>query len=229
LGVVSSKEAHPGSVDLRARGHFQIAKSNRKQNQGTNGKMPPAKGISNNVLKCTRHVNLTTITEDTIGSVYGGTYFYLGQVPGSSDFTNLFDQYRIRKVVLSFKPNQQSFTSSTGSSAVTNIPTRIVTAIDYDDSVAPTSLNELREYNTAQVNTMVESFTREIRPAVSIMAYEGVGSTGYCPKWDQWISTNDPGVPHYGIKWAVPSGVASTNGYQLAVEATFYLEFRMTK
>jgi len=186
--------------------------------------MPPAKGINinNNVLKCTRHVNLTTINEDTVGSVYGGTYFFLGQVPGSSDFTNLFDQYRIRKVVLQFKANQQSFTSSTGSSAVTNIPTRIVTAIDYDDSVAPTSLNELREYNTAQVNTMVESFTREIRPAVSIMAYEGVGSTG-------WISTNDPGVPHYGIKWAVPSAVASTNGYQLAVEATYHLEFRITK
>ncbi len=164
-----------------------------------------------------------------MASVYGGTYFYLGQVPGFAEFTALFDQYRIRKVVLEFRPNQQSYTSSTNTSAVTNIPMRIVTAIDYDDSVAPTSHNELREYNTAQVHTMVEQWSQTIRPAVSVMAYEGVGSTGYCPKWDQWVSTNDPNVPHYGIKWAVPPGGQSTNCYQLAVEAVFHLEFRMSK
>lgn len=180
-------------------------------------------------MKCVRHVNLATITEDTVGPIYGGTYFYLDQVSGSSDFKNLFDQYRITKIDLDFYPNQQSFTSSTTTSVVTNIPTRIVTAIDYDDSVAPTHLNELREYNTAQVNTMVERFRRSFKPAVSMMAYEGVGSTGYSPKWDQWISTNDPGVPHYGLKWSVPSAATSSNAYQLAVEATFHLEFRMTK
>lgn len=211
-------------------GHFQIARSKSKQSKGKRSAEPPAKlGSKSTILKCIRHVNLTTISEDTLSTTYGGTYFYLGQVPGSSEFTALFDQYRIRKIDLHFYPNQQSFTSSTGASAVTNIPTRIVTAFDYDDSVAPSSLNELREYSTAQVNTMVERFSRSIKPAVSIMAYEGVGATGYCPKWDQWISTNDPGVPHYGLKWTVPAGATSTNAYQLAVEAVFHLEFRMTK
>lgn len=176
-------------------------------------------------------MNLTTIYEDNTAFTYGASSFSLDQCPSYSELVAVFDQYRITGVELSFWPTAQSVTNTNSAAAVVNTPSRLVTAIDYDDAVVPSSSTALREYSTCQVHSITESFKMRITPAVSVMVYEGVGTTGYSPQWGTWISTNDPTVPHYGLKYALaPNNLAGAdNAYGTLVEAKIHLEFRMSK
>ncbi len=114
--------------------------------------------------------------------------------------------------------------------AVTN-PPRFLIVTDYDDSVVPSSLDSLRQYSTCISRPVTSDFSYTIKPAVSVMAYEGVSATGYSPKWDQWISTNDPSVPHYGLKWGIGQTpiTGGTGQYGFTREVEFHLEFKNSK
>lgn len=43
-------------------------------------------------------------------------------------------------------------------------------------------------------------FTITLKPAIQTEAYKSALASTYVPKWGQWLSTDDPTVPHYGLK-----------------------------
>lgn len=198
---------------------------------GTRSNRSKSNNGSQPIYKFHRFAAFNSIQAKALTTTYGATYFSLDQVPGYTEFTALFDQYRITRVIAHFWPTALSVTNTNSSSTIVNVPPRIVHAIDYDDSVAPTSVNEVREYSTARTNYSTEKFTRDFKPAVSRVVYEGVSSSGYSPDWDVWVSTNDPTVPHYGLKWALgsvgTSGADNAFGYVMEVE--FFMEFKQPK
>lgn len=178
----------------------------------------------------TRMVNLATITSNDLLDQKGAFTFPLSILAHVTDFTALYDQYKICGVKVYFIPytNQTAVLSTTGT--VANITPRIITAIDYDDNTTPLDFNELRERQSAKVISANRYFTRWIRPKFLSSAYVSGVSTGYVPKTG-YVDTVYTSMPHYGMKYvleATGSG-SSVGAWGYKVEGKYYLGFKNVK
>lgn len=147
----------------------------------------------------------TVISGTSAGfSGYGLTFDLL---PNYTEFTALFDCYRINKILIKWVPNHNS--SEMGSSAY--LP-EFYSVIDPTDASAPASLNEMYEYQTLKMTRGNQIHKRIWRPTVVGALKETNQTSAYDsqPKWRQWISTAQPDVLHYGIKFA--SGPTNSSG-----------------
>lgn len=150
--------------------------------------------------------------------VLRGASFALSSLPGVSDFTNLFDMYKITHVQLRFHlqvdPGAQASASA--------IYPKLWYATDYDDDNAPASLNALREHARCKVRVLNPNrpVVVNIKPAVASLVYRGATTSSYSPKWRQWVDMAQTDVPHYGLKWAVDN-LTNTN-YTLQIEGKMW-------
>ncbi len=164
------------------------------------------------------HTFRRTFTTGTLQANTGDTlYAYniqLSMLPNVSDFTNLYDQYRILEVVLSFMPYNSMSTAG-------NSPGLIGHWIDYDDSNLPANLQEGQQYDTYQRNPCTDEFVRVIKPKSAVAAYSGA-FTSYDSVYGQWHDTNSPNIQHYGLKLCIhgASYSSSTNIYEIEATVT---------
>jgi len=161
--------------------------------------------------------------------------FSLAQVEGYTDFTGLYDQYRIRAVKCLFTPlSVVSTILQTSGAPQIQIPT-LMTAIDYDDDTAPSTASVIRQYQTCHTHHYSELNKPHVRyftPACLAQMYESVSATAYSPKFGQWIDMTDSATPHYGLKCLISTPSIATSvdlncGYQ--IEVCYYLEFKNTR
>ena len=73
--------------------------------------------------------------------------FNLSQLPNYTDFTNLYDQYRINKIVFKIIPKFSEASINAGTANNANLA-QIHSVIDYDDAVTPTALSDLVQYQS---------------------------------------------------------------------------------
>lgn len=156
------------------------------------------------------------------GSVTGaqgyGINFQFNMLPGYTDFTSLFDQYKIKKVVFSLIPKISEASlalGATNNSALVNLHS----AIDHDDSTAPTSINQLCQYESYKTTRGHNVHTRVLVPKIELSN----GASTSTPKAYQWIDTADATVPHYGVKLWIPFITASTIVYY-DLKVTMYFD-----
>lgn len=190
----------------------------------------------------TRKSTLTPITvpnTSVTGYKGGGLQWQLSDVPNASEFTALYDQFKILKIktYIVMRANVNSLNDSAGNNNI-GMP-NIICAEDLDDVTAPS--DNLAGYQVVQqyARSKAMSFTPEKRvfrftvvPAVSTQIFESGVSTAYSPKRLQWISTNDPTTPHYGMKYVIEVPISGgTVGVDVAfdVYATYKLLFRSVK
>lgn len=145
--------------------------------------------------------------------------FALNLLPNFTDFTNLYDVYRINKVVMKIIPKITESALLSGSVNNDNL-TQIHSAIDYDDNTAPTSVQQLCEYATHKMTRGSQIHTRVLVPKIEIASTSGVGQM---PKAYQWIDTDTPGQLHRGVKvWVDPPVTAGTQMFY-DVQLTYYI------
>lgn len=152
-------------------------------------------------------------TADTsgVGNSYmcgGAMQFRITDLPGYTDFTNLFDQYRIDQVDVEISHLFNSSTSggSPGSPplAGATMPT-VMYCPDFDDAVVPTSQTQL----AARQRTKQWTFRGDggplkfsVKPRIASLVYKTSGTTiGYTVA-DQstWVNQAFTDVPSYGVK-----------------------------
>lgn len=131
----------------------------------------------------------------------------------ASDFTSLFDMYRITKVTFTFQlinVPEAYLVPNSGLSAVGNITNwypKMWYVMDYDGGATET-LNSIRERQGVKCrilrpNKVVKvSFT----PKCRVLTYKTVDTEGFAPK-NIKIDMNDTDIPHYGL-----AVVFDTNG-----------------
>lgn len=162
----------------------------------------------------------------TLGGVQmycGGTLFYTAQLPNSSEFTSLYDQYRIDYVEM--QPIFSNNISNVTTAALT-LPIMYVCK-DYDDS-NDAGIADIQQYNNhrffqvQQIGSVVK-----VKPNVDVAVYQSAVLTGYARGKSMFIDTSSGQVPHYGIKLAMEPMVvpASTTliGY-----FTFNFKYHLT-
>lgn len=166
------------------------------------------------------------IAGNAVNAPWLGSYTVaLSDVVNSSDFTNLYDQYRLDKLIikfyLKFDPSSQSATTS-------NIP-RLYWYRDLDDLTSPASLNEIRENGKCKTVplTLYKPVTIVMKPNVLRVIYQSAVSSQYTPSFNQWLDMSTPTNQHYGLKFAIDD-LTNTN-YRVEVEGTLHFSCRQSR
>ena len=174
------------------------------------------------VMTFTRQHKIGVLTA-TNGDTTGAFAFALSDLPSSSDFTSLFDQYRIAQVTLKFIPCAANFGQAT---TATDYPS-ILTCVDFDDDAVPASSDTVRQYGTCLTVANATYFERCLTPRFAVAAYSGAFTSYAQSNPRQWIDCASPNVVHYGVKWATTPITVVTGTYQLYnVEATYVIQVR---
>lgn len=135
-----------------------------------------------------------------------------------SDFTPLFDQYRINKIVykmrLRFDPSAQAPSNA--------IYPKLYIAADYDDDVTPTSIMQLLERSNTKMHVMKPNYeaTFVLTPAILNEVYRSATGTSYSPQWKKWLDMSYIDVPHYGVKMCIEDMPVA--GYYMTITTTTY-------
>jgi len=188
------------------------------------------------VFKRSAYLGTQTATITTLGvptPIATAYNFNLNQLPGVSEFTALFDQYKITGAKLQFTPAlSEGILNPTTPSAATLGYSRFHSVIDYDDSTTPTSEDQLLEYGSVKSTAPFRTHTRFIKPKMLQEIYRSAVGTAYSPRSGQYIDLTYPDVPHYGIKvWCsapnTPAGVQGSIAYK--VYLTLYFTCKNTR
>lgn len=130
----------------------------------------------------------------------GGVTFALNDMNAFTDFTNLFNRFRLAGIAYRWVVSVDPMV------AATKTYPRVTWAIDYEDAAAPTA-QTLSEY--PRMKEWYGSDSRQtskwffFKPAYLTVAYETAVASAYRPTWKGTIDTESPGTPFYGLKWAV--------------------------
>lgn len=185
--------------------------------------------ISNSYVRINRAHAAASIAGDGITNIqYANFQFSLSQLPNATDFTNLFDQFKINRIKVKVFLDRDY---GNGVIPTGEIP-RMYYLQDADGQLsgAPASLNELREYSnckTWQFNTG-KPLTIWLRPSILNWIYRTGGVTeATVPMAPRFISTNYADVSHAGLRVAIEN-LKSVNQL-LRFEATYYMTFRNAK
>jgi len=158
------------------------------------------------------------------GTTFLNAYsFSLNQVGGNlGAFGNLYDQYKINKVVMTFVPKFNS--SDVGQAPTGGQMSMIASCIDYDDAVAPLSVGDILEHNNAKLHR-TKVFTRVVRPCVNFNVSTGA-TAGVSTKQSPWLDVVNTNVPHFGVKIGI-TGTSVTQSYDIICK--YYLSFKQVR
>lgn len=140
--------------------------------------------------------------------------FTLGNFPGATEFTQLFDLYRMKSLEITF--------SLIGVQLIS--PTLCFMA-DYDSFTTPTSLDAVaqRPHKRVTLSASQPTFTFKLKPRVMLVSQtsSGVGSAALAPA-SQWLDCNDSTVVYGGLLgWILQFNSVSNNTIATTVRATF--------
>lgn len=158
------------------------------------------------------------VTGSTVIDTLGSLIFQLQNVPNAGEFQALFDQYRINGVKVVFMPRANSAEAGTNQGLV-----KFFSCIDYDDNTAPTSINDILQYENMKCTNVTRDHKRYLVPKIAREVYNSATTTAYS-SGTGWIDCTNAAVPHYGIKYALqqlPAGAQSMD-----IKVTYYLAFK---
>ncbi len=151
---------------------------------------------------------ITTSTSLTTTLAYS---FALSSLANATEFTALYDQYRLVEVTAQFYPSQGYSDAYP-----------IYTVIDYDDATPLSTDAQAQQYGTCQVtSTNTEYWKRTFHPRAAIAAYSGAFTSFGSADRSQWFDVASPGVQYYGLKVLIPPTLASQRGIVLAVKTVW--------
>ncbi len=153
----------------------------------------------------------------------GGTYsFALSNLPSSSEFTALFQQYRIDRVDLIWTYTSQDLTAG----AANRTPILYIAPL-YTEAVVPAALTDVFQYNKCAVIAFDQGkrqHIRSMRPKPQI----STGNSGVMiPTTTPWLSTTVPGVVHYGaVYWIQNYNSTSFSSNTITLSVRYVLSFK---
>lgn len=161
------------------------------------------------------------LSGSTVQDVSGALIGQLSQVPGNSEFISLYDQYKITGIKWKFMPRANSAEAGTNQGLI-----KLFTAIDRNDLNPPT-INDILQYSSMKMTSSNRTHTRYIKPTIVQFANQTALGNAYVSTRGGWISTDNPTVAHYGLKFLLQQLPAGNQSYDLVVE--YYLAFRNVK
>ena len=202
---------------------------------------------------CFGGVNAQGSTNGVISTCYapytsGGTTFnfasyslgfQLSNLPGYTDFTQLFDEFKVVKLEYIFMPRYSSAEYGAGTT-LSGISIEqcgdVVTAIDQDGAYGNGSMNGILQYGNAKFHAPGKMFSVSFMPAAftSLQTNPTLGTTSNVGKlMNKWVAlssgTSGGSVDYYGLNFCINATAANNVAavaYDVYTRAT--LDFRKT-
>jgi len=194
--------ALPALVTATRNGKSQGAGKNRS---GENITFPPPKVISrlNKVYTICQSINLGTVSSSTTVPTFSSQAVTFAQLDQASSLTNVFDQYRIALLEITYQPRATQSTSGQNLGL-------FHTVVDVDDDTNLTTIASALDYQGCQRTQGDMPHKHTFVPHIAVAAYSGV-FTSFANETAPWIDAGSTGVKHYGCKTAWSTSTAIEN------------------
>jgi len=147
---------------------------------------------------------------DGINPSLGTFLFSLQQLPDYTDFTNLFQVYKLTKIKVNFKPEYTELTDAALVSNAVNV--NFNSAIDQVSGAPPATVDEVTQYQSCKSTGITKPHQRSFSPTML------TSSSMPC---SCFISYVNPGERHYGFVYGIPpTGISM----EFKSTITFYLQ-----
>lgn len=158
--------------------------------------------------------------------------FSLASVPNYTEFTNLYDNYKITGVAVELRPTFTGGELNNIANSANNVAIPdIRTVVDYDDANVIATENELLQYQNIKWTRGNRIHRRYFKPKPAVPIYKDALSFGYSPAYSpRWYDTAYATVPFNALKiWIDPLAGGQPTNVVYRVYTTYYLRFRGTK
>lgn len=156
--------------------------------------------------------------------------FTLAQVPAYTDFTAMYDFYKINAVKVRFLPYYNSVNAlatnadSSAYSSWNNL--RIFSAIDYNATNTFSSTTDLRLYQNCKITQYTRGHVRYFRPMVAMDSDYQIFT-----RKNPWIASSSPSIQHHSLLIGVDTSFLDSTQFSsgdilLRMEVTYYLSFK---
>lgn len=149
--------------------------------------------------------------------------FSLGALPNASEYTALFDHYKVNKVVVRFEPTANQVNPSTPCDA------RLLTAVDFDGGATGLSYAAFTSYETVQVTPLLHRKSITIQPRAETATIDS-GSTNVnavVAPANTWFDCSNTNVNFYGVRYAMTATALLNVRYDIWVEV--FLTFKTSR
>lgn len=197
----------------------------------------PLKRISKKVYNFSRWVDVAYRSTVALSSTVVGfsKSFALSDLSTFSDFTNLFEEYRICMVAayihLQTNPDAERALNDNTTLTNANFYPKVWYVSDKDDVNTPT-LAEIKEKQGVKCkvlrpNAMIKF---AFKPSVLNQTFGTTITTGYAPKYNQWIDDGNVNVTHYGMKAVFDcEGVSPQTPFYVRIDYKYYIQCKSPK
>jgi len=156
-----------------------------------------------------------------------GFVFTLADLSNYTNFTSLFDQYRIVKVTCKFFPRQNVATNTTTATTTQTANPCVMSVIDYDDASTPATIAGLTEFENFKVHNQFRPWMRSLVPHTAGAVAGGGVFTSFGNFTRQWVDCASTTVAYYGLKVIVDACVPSQTALPTwDCWCSYYLQFR---
>lgn len=179
---------------------------------------------NNKIYYYTRYMSgsaLGVLAINNINDTFFGYNFSLNDVVNYTEFTALYDQYKINAIKITFLPQMtENVSLTTVNNAWANV--RFYSAIDRNSATAPITVDQVREYKTCKYTPILKPHKRYIyKPKI-------LDTNGF--SISPWMATASATANYYGIIGAVEAMLSTgVTNMTYTIEAKFYLAFRNVK
>lgn len=155
--------------------------------------------------------------------------FELRYLPDFAEFTALYDQYRVDKLVFKFIPSAN--TNVSGLLVEQLLP--YVTAIDFDGGSVGLTLAQLISYESAQFTSPYEKKTITVQPRAELLTLDGAAATvsaSMAPSTSWWDCSNTA-VSFFGVRYGIQAHPSMPGGYGgvMQIWCDVFLTFKNTR
>lgn len=169
----------------------------------------------------------TDSTGDEMRALGGSAQWRLSDLPGVTDFTNLFDHYTIEQVDVEVNDTHNHSSSDSNQQSM---PTITYTP-DFDDTTVPTAASTIAEYQRAKTHTFRgdgKPLKFSIKPRVAQPVYrQSVTSAYMAGPENTRINTTYNDVSHFGLKFWMNQLAAYNTPDTGATRITFKMKYHL--
>lgn len=155
----------------------------------------------------------TPIVASTTVPVVNSIAYNLSALPNSSEFTALFDRFRIIQVTTTFIPT-----------SLTQVSAPLYTVIDYDDANNLSSASDAIQYETCMISQGASLVERTLTPKIALNAYNGAFGAFAQGTSRTWVDVASPGTQYYGLKYYLPASGGANASW--TVNTCYTIQFK---
>lgn len=155
--------------------------------------------------------------------------FALSSVSNVTEFSGLFDAYRLNKVFIRAIPLFNTWQAAPDDESHPSLP-QIVDIVDYDDATILATSSDYLEFGTHRIHRGDKEWKRKFTPACAINVFQSATATGYKQAFKQWINLANASIPHYGYKLQlIPQEGTINQHYTVQLWATLYFSCKQLR